>query len=305
VLGVALLSAISYLATDDGRINNQFNVPKGPDRTEPVRPDRTEHDAGGLDTTPAQRVLDTTPAQRVLDAPPAPLATAPSPTKEPKPSSLDNKTHEPEPSPVAAKTKKLPPSPVAAKTSEIGDFHPLFNGKDLTGWVTRPGMPGRWRVENGILTGSGTAYSALWTVRNDYRDFHLRLEARINESGDSGVFFRLQNSGGSYQVQLVGNPRTHLGGTGSLYSSTGNVIVRVSEPLVSPGQWFMLEVIADRDKIVIKVNGMPAVNFIDPSRPPRSGPLGLEHDQSATLIEFRRIEIRELNSTAGRKQGRR
>ena len=74
---------------------------------------------------------------------------------------------------------------------------------------------------------------------------------------------------------------------------------RVSEPLVSPGQWFMLEVIADRDRIVIKVNGMTVANYIDPNRPPRSGPLGLEHDQPATLIEFRKIEIKELNGTAG------
>jgi hypothetical protein len=136
-------------------------------------------------------------------------------------------------------------------------------------------------------------------VRNDYRDFHLRLEARINESGDSGVFFRRFTSQTSYQAQIVGNPRKHRGGTGSLYSNNRVEFVPGSEPLVTPGRWFLFEVIADRDSLVTKVNGKIVANSIDPIRPPLVGPIGLEHDMPATLIEFRKIEIKELSGTAG------
>ena len=284
VLGVALLSVVVYVATDNDRINHEVIVPRGVAPREPVRTDPTTHGTGGLD-------LETGPAKTVVGAPPAPPATDPSPAKVPASW------------PLATKPKEPASSPVVAKTNLKGEFQPLFNGKDLTGWVACPGQPGQWHVENGILTASGGQYSALWTVRNDYRDFHLRVEARINESGDSGVFFRLFNSQGSYQAQLVGNPRTHLAGTGSLYSSTGIVLARGSDWRVSPGQWFLFEVIADRDRIVTKVNGKTAANYIDANRPPRSGPLGLEHDRPTTVVEFRKIEIRELNGKAGGTNG--
>src|SRR5262249_7572665 len=64
----------------------------------------------------------------------------------------------------------------------------LFNGKDLTGWKTHPNQPGKWQVENGILIGSGPK-SHLFSQGGTFENFHLRLEAKINQSGDSGVYF--------------------------------------------------------------------------------------------------------------------
>ena len=55
---------------------------------------------------------------------------------------------------------------------------PLFNGKDLTGWKTHPSQPGNWRVEKGVLIGSGAAESYLYSERGDYKDFHVRAEAQ-------------------------------------------------------------------------------------------------------------------------------
>jgi hypothetical protein len=172
----------------------------------------------------------------------------------------------------------------------------LFNGRDLTGWRRHPQAPGNWRVQNGVLIGSGASFSSLWTARDDYRDFHLRVEARINRGGDSGVFFRwLVARGGGYQAQVVGQVAGHAGGTGSLYSETGTPIVAVREPLVSPGQWFALDVIAYEDDIIIKVNGRTTANYTDLERRFPSGSIGLEQVDPATWIEFRRVEVKELN----------
>ena len=48
-----------------------------------------------------------------------------------------------------------------------GDWKPLFNGKDLTGWTVAAGRagtaatPAQWKVENGVLVGGqGTAAAA-------------------------------------------------------------------------------------------------------------------------------------------------
>src|SRR5262245_10472324 len=58
---------------------------------------------------------------------------------------------------------------VAADDSKKGEWVQLFNGKDLTGWKTHPDSPGKWRVEDGILIGSGKA-SHLFSERGDYQE---------------------------------------------------------------------------------------------------------------------------------------
>ncbi len=94
----------------------------------------------------------------------------------------------------------------------------LFNGKDLTGWKTHPSQPGNWRVKKGILIGAG-ATSHLYSVRDDYKDFHLRVEARINDGGNSGVFFRSQFGPGTPQNKGAPWPfgyEAEIGGIGHL-----------------------------------------------------------------------------------------
>ena len=46
-----------------------------------------------------------------------------------------------------------------------------------------------WHVEDGILIGSGPA-SHLFSERGDYENFHYRVEAMINDKGNSGQYFR-------------------------------------------------------------------------------------------------------------------
>ncbi len=79
----------------------------------------------------------------------------------------------------------------APKTADAQNgFVPLFNGKDLTGWKTHPSQPGNWRVEDGVLIGSGADRSHLYSARDDFKDFHLRVVARVNDGGKTGVYFR-------------------------------------------------------------------------------------------------------------------
>src|SRR5262249_50687476 len=69
-------------------------------------------------------------------------------------------------------------------------WSPLFNGKDLTGWKLHRSQPGHWRVQDGVLVGSGPEVSHLYSERGNYQDFRLRVEARINQAGNSGVYGR-------------------------------------------------------------------------------------------------------------------
>jgi serine/threonine protein kinase len=183
-------------------------------------------------------------------------------------------------------------------------FVQLFNGRDLTGWKTHPSQPGNWRVEGGVLKGSGPAVSHLYTERDDFRDFHLRAEARINDGGNSGVCFRTP-----FGPQFPANRPTWLTGyeaqiangkpgapdqTGSLYADRGIPVVSIRESPVSSGEWFTIEVIAEGNHLVLKVNGKTTAEYLDEQGRFWEGHLALQQHDPQTICEFRRIEVKRL-----------
>jgi hypothetical protein len=184
-------------------------------------------------------------------------------------------------------------------------FVALFNGNDLAGWQTDPRQRGNWRVEHGVLVGSGPAsVSHLYTERGDYRDFHLRVEARINGGGNSGVFFRAPlgprwPAGAprfpmGYEAQIYASGDARQPATGSLFVDDRGPQVLIREPPAAAGEWFTMEVIAQGNHIVIKVNGKTTADYTETKRPLTSGHLALQQLGPATVVECRNIEIKEL-----------
>ena len=67
-------------------------------------------------------------------------------------------------------------------------FVPLFNGKNLAGWVNVNTDPDTWKVRNGILICSGHPIGVMRTVK-EYENFVLHIEWMHTEpGGNSGVF---------------------------------------------------------------------------------------------------------------------
>src|SRR5688500_10499078 len=77
-------------------------------------------------------------------------------------------------------------------------FELLFNGRDATGWRGwhRGKMPSVWSVKDGCLAVRLTKGEAgdICTVE-DFADFELRLEWKVAEGGNSGVFYRVSERG--------------------------------------------------------------------------------------------------------------
>ena len=207
-----------------------------------------------------------------------------------------------------AQDQAMPPQKVAGAKVVTGGvandgFVPLFNGKDLAGWRSHPTQPGGWRVQNGVLTGLGAEVSHLYTVRDDFVDFHLRVETRINDGGNSGVGIRTPfgpkwpekspkwMTGYEAQINSTGKD---VNKTGSLYAPGTTPPVAVRESLVPPGKWFELEVIAEGNQIVVKVNGRTTAEYTDDQRRFAKGCLALQQHDFGTVAEFRKIEIKEL-----------
>jgi len=188
----------------------------------------------------------------------------------------------------------------------------LFNGTDLTGWKTHPDQPGGWTVEDGVLIGRRDGRSHLFSERGDFEDFHVRAEAKINDTGNSGIFFRsgfgLTKGRGfpdGYEAQIlngvnffdVGKPETQL--TGSLY-----MLLPFTERLVQPNQWFTLEIIAQANHITIKVNGQTTADYVDAANTYGKRHIALQslsHTEPVlqrTVVEFRKIELQDLTRAA-------
>jgi serine/threonine protein kinase len=187
-----------------------------------------------------------------------------------------------------------PPGPVATR-QRVAGFRALFNGKDKAGWRMRAGQPDNWRVEKGVLIGSGSGVSHLDSERGDFKDFHLRVYARINQDGNSGIFFREPVDGGRgmayYEVQIG-----HRNGALNVYGRPdGNArtppkFVDAHLPLDA---WFTLDVIADANHLVTILDGRVVAEFLDENLPLQAGTITLEQCPG-TVVEFRKIEIREL-----------
>ncbi len=77
---------------------------------------------------------------------------------------------------------------VAARAAESDGFVPLFNGRDLTGWVNANCAPETWGVRDGLIHCTGQPTGALRTERQ-YENFILEVEWRhLSRGGNSGVF---------------------------------------------------------------------------------------------------------------------
>lgn len=205
--------------------------------------------------------------------------------------------------------RKLVPPDIGVEP-QVG-WTPLFNGRDLTGWKTHPTQPDGWKVSDGVLIGSGDGASHMFTERGDFEDFHLRTEVKINETGNSGINFRCSDGlprgefPAGYEAQILNgvqffdNGKPELQKTGSLYS-----LQRVEKRLVEPNEWFTLEIIAQGNHIIIKVNGAVTADYTDAKRTYTKGHLALQQMSRSkpgpqpTIVQFKSIEVKSLSAEA-------
>ena len=77
---------------------------------------------------------------------------------------------------------------INAWATDNDGFLPLFNGRDLTGWVNANCAPETWSVRDGLIHCTGQPTGALRTERQ-YENFILEVEWRhLASGGNSGVF---------------------------------------------------------------------------------------------------------------------
>jgi hypothetical protein len=200
-----------------------------------------------------------------------------------------------------------------AGKAEPGDFTPLFNGKDLSGWVVPDGDGEHWRVVDGVIDYDASSETkgdkSLWSER-EYGDFVLRLDWRLKEApflnknipyilpdgthakdihgkelrlplpdADSGVYLR---GDGWYQVNIWCWPI----GSGEMYSirtdpktpSELRAAVTPSTQADKPvGEWNHFEITVRGKTVKVELNGkIVIVGATIPGMPDR-GRIALQH----------------------------
>jgi len=181
------------------------------------------------------------------------------------------------------------------------DWVPLFNGKDLSGWV-EIGKE-KWSVENGVIRGQAVSkeYGYLKTAK-DYKDFHLAIQFKCVGDGNSGVFFHAAFQPGTpkitqgLQFEIDCAMNRHTGG---IYGDGRQWIVwpaPENESVVRRGEWneYLLKVEANR--YVARLNGVLMVDFTDPAPRSFDGGIALQlHSGGQGDMMFREIWIRDLS----------
>ena len=194
-------------------------------------------------------------------------------------------------------------------------FIPLFNGRDLTGWkglvkdpVARAEMTpdelktaqkeadnvmrAHWSVQDGVLVFDGKGESLC--TAEDYKDFELLVDWKIEPGGDSGIYLR-----GSPQVQIW-DPAQWPEGSGGLYNNQihpNKPLQKADNPI---GEWNTFRIIMIGEKVTVYLNGILVVdnvimeNYWERDKPVYpSGQIELQAHNST--LYFRNIYIHEIN----------
>jgi hypothetical protein len=185
-------------------------------------------------------------------------------------------------------------------TREPAGFVPLFNGRNLDGWVVAGDAAG-FRVANGCIRSDGGKGGQWIHTARPYANFVLRLEWMLSRVGNSGIIIRNGASGGGFEVQLLAPWTPHrddLHCTGSIY---GHVPAN-PRPDETPLRWRTAEITAAYEHITVRIDGIVCAQA-DYDRVatmkdmPLAGFVGMQdsHTGAGEWVKFRNIEIRDLD----------
>src|SRR4051812_23688893 len=195
-------------------------------------------------------------------------------------------------------------------------FVPLFNGRDLSGWVNANCAPETWSVTNGMIHCTGHPTGAMRTDKQ-YENFILEVEWRhLSSGGNSGVFIwgtPIAAPGVPFlrgiEVQVLDHG-FNVPGKNQWYTTHGDVFPIHGAKMKPFGrhngdrsfpseerskgfpEWNHYRIVCTNGTIRLSVNGKEVSGGEDCNY--RKGYLALESEGAP--VEFRNIRVKELPS---------
>lgn len=180
------------------------------------------------------------------------------------------------------------------------DWVSLFNGKDLSGWVSIGKE--KWDVEGKTIHGTAVTkeYGYLKTEKN-YKDFHMFLRFKCEGDGNSGVFFHAEFKPGTADVTQGPQFEIDCGinnHTGGIYDVGRQWLIwpaPENETVIRPDDWneYLLKV--EGNHYVARLNGVQMVDYTDPYPRGSDGGIALQlHSGGRGNMRFKDLWIRDL-----------
>ncbi len=184
--------------------------------------------------------------------------------------------------------------PSARSAEKQPALQPIFNGKDLSGWVVP--TPNLWRAENGVLIGESDAKKSgsLLQTEKKYVNFAFETEVRWNGPIDSGVFMRTP----ALQVQVGTSISLKKDLTGSFYITPGGYVeaglAKEAGKYLKLGDWNTLRIEGRGNTFTVWLNGHQVSRYTD-AKYAGPGPLAVQiHQRLDMKVEFRNLRAVEL-----------
>lgn len=182
--------------------------------------------------------------------------------------------------------------------AEDAAWIPLFDGKSLDGWEKVGQEASLWEVQDGAICGSGPA-SMLVCTKGPYKNFRYRAEIKINDGGNSGLYFRTTAKPGftdGYEAQIDSTHRDPIR-TGSIYG-----MCHVYKELVKPDTWFTYELEVRDDvwrgrkmtRIKVIVDGNELYEYLDFALTFKQGHFAFQQHDPGSRVNIRKVEVMPL-----------
>ena len=185
-----------------------------------------------------------------------------------------------------------------SQSAEASEWTLLFDGKTMDGWEKVGKKDSKWELKDGEILGSGTQSMLVYT-KSAYKNFRYRVEMKINDGGNSGLYFRTPikpTFRDGYEAQ-VDSTHTDPIRTGSLYG-----FCHIYEKLVEPDTWFTYEIEVRDDvwrnreltRIKVIVDGKELYEYLDFNKSWGEGHFGFQQHDPGSKVSIRKVEVLPL-----------
>ncbi len=200
----------------------------------------------------------------------------------------------------------LPPLSVESGDStgdDEGEFIPLFNGKNLDGWIIQGLEKAGPKIkEEGVLPLAGWDYWALVT-KQDFKNFILCFDCKFDKKGNSGILIHtakkeIYKSAFEIQLESGDDPKIikpeHK--SGAIYDH----VAPLSNPAKPIGEWNSVEIKYVEPLLTVIINGVVVQDKVDLSKIPglkhkyKKGSVSIQRNDYKKAVYFRNIRIRRL-----------
>ena len=148
----------------------------------------------------------------------------------------------------------------------------LFDGKTKAGWhvYNNKSDGSAWKVEDGTLFFDPTSQGGKGDIVSDgeYENFHLKLDWKLEPGGNSGLIFLAQEDP-KYKYAYYTGPEMQMIDNAShpdaknIKHRSGDLYDMISaqpESTVPAGEWNSIELIVNKGKLDMRVNGATVVS---------------------------------------------